>query len=125
LFKAFIRKVQVTKLPVGAAFSRNHLISRLKATPTTNTTCSFQITGLFMVDIPCRVGYGAGQRNHFQPFRCEVIRAVKKQSMSDSEGDSSGLSPVGTKLNHLVHVSGLQPEFAAVRDGNRSVFPKL
>jgi hypothetical protein len=29
---------------VGAASSRDHLISRLEAAPTTNTTCSFQIS---------------------------------------------------------------------------------
>jgi len=43
------------KTPVGAASSRDHLISRLPATssaeseaaPTTNTTCFFKIAGLF------------------------------------------------------------------------------
>jgi hypothetical protein len=34
------------KLPVGAASSRDHLISRLEAAPTTNVTCYFQITAL-------------------------------------------------------------------------------
>jgi len=33
------------KIPVGAAFSRDHFISRLKAAPTKHATCSFQITG--------------------------------------------------------------------------------
>ncbi len=36
------------KTPVGAASNRDHLISRLEAAPTTNTTCSFQITGLII-----------------------------------------------------------------------------
>jgi hypothetical protein len=31
---------------VGAASSRDHLISRLEAAPTTNTICSLQITGI-------------------------------------------------------------------------------
>ena len=30
---------------MGAALSRDHLISRLEAAPTTHTTCSFLITG--------------------------------------------------------------------------------
>ena len=34
------------KLPVGAASSRDHLISRLAAAPTTNVTCFFKITVL-------------------------------------------------------------------------------
>jgi hypothetical protein len=52
IFKALIRRVQVVieQASVGAAFSRDHLISRLKAAPTTNTTCSFQKTTIFYIE---------------------------------------------------------------------------
>jgi hypothetical protein len=49
LSKALIRKIQVVlEQPTagGAALSRDHLISRLKAAPAANTLCSFQITTL-------------------------------------------------------------------------------
>ncbi len=48
-FYALIRKVQVVieQPTVGAAFNRDYLISRLKAAPSTNTTCFFQITTFF------------------------------------------------------------------------------
>ena len=50
--EALIRKVQVVieHPTVGAAFSRDHLISRLNAAPTINTTCSFQITTLINIE---------------------------------------------------------------------------
>jgi hypothetical protein len=45
--QVLIRKVQVSiKNPVGAASSRDHLISRLEAAPTTQIAYSFRITAL-------------------------------------------------------------------------------
>jgi hypothetical protein len=37
------------RTPVGAASSRDRLISRLEAAPTNNSTCSFQITAYFFL----------------------------------------------------------------------------
>jgi len=48
---------------VGAASSRDHLISRLEAAPTTNTTCSFQITGFFYFKVQMMLLFVNAQRN--------------------------------------------------------------